>query len=44
MPTQRHVNNLIPEVVAEQMEYMGFKNVFRSQRDAAYSFCVYGEK
>ena len=44
MPTQRHVNNLIPEVVAELMEYMGFKNVFRSQRDAAYSFCVYGEK
>lgn len=44
MPTQRHVNNLVPEVVKDHLESVGFNNVFASQRDAAYSFCVYGEK
>jgi SAM-dependent methyltransferase len=44
MPTQRHVNNLNSDVLAEQMREVGFKNVFNSQRDAAYSFCAYGEK
>lgn len=44
MPTKRHVNNLLPEVVAEQFRVAGFNNVFNSERDAAYSFCVYGEK
>lgn len=44
MPTKRHINNLNPEVVKAEMEYLGFRNVFCSQRDAAYSFCVYGEK
>ena len=44
MPTGRHVNNLVPEVLAEEMKKLGFKNVFNSERDAAYSFCVYGEK
>lgn len=43
MPTKRHVNNLIPEVVADYMITLGYRNVFCSQRDAAYSFCVYGE-
>jgi SAM-dependent methyltransferase len=44
MPTKRHVNNLYPEVIKAEMEFLGFKNVFSSQRDAAYSFCIYGEK
>ena len=44
MPTKRHINNLIPEVVADHFKQLGFKNVFNSERDAAYSFCVYGEK
>lgn len=44
MPTKRHINNLVPEVVEEELKSIGFKNVFCSQRDAAYSFCVYGEK
>lgn len=43
MPTKRHVNNLHPEVVADYLRYLGFINVFCSERDAAYSFCVYGE-
>lgn len=44
MPTKRHVNNLNPETVSYIMECIGFRNVFYSERDAAYSFCVYGEK
>lgn len=44
MPTKRHINNLNPETIKSEMEYIGFRNVFSSQRDAAYSFCVYGEK
>jgi SAM-dependent methyltransferase len=44
MPTQRHVNDLVPEVMHYAFERVGFKNVFSSGRDAAYSFCVYGEK
>jgi SAM-dependent methyltransferase len=44
MPTNRHVNNLKPEIVEEEMKLAGFKEVFASQRDAAYSFCVYGTK
>lgn len=44
MPTKRHVNNLNPEIVSYVMSRVGFKNVFKSERDAAYSFCVYGEK
>ncbi len=43
MPTRRHVNNLTPDAVAYVMERVGFVNVFKSERDAAYSFCVYGE-
>lgn len=43
MPTRRHVNNLVPQVVAHEMRKAGFRNIFYSQRDAAYSFCVYGE-
>lgn len=44
MPTKRHVNNLYPDIVAERLREVGFNNVFNSQRDAAYSFSVYGEK
>jgi SAM-dependent methyltransferase len=44
MPTKRHINDFKPEVVHYELEQIGFKNVFSSQRDAAYSFCVYGEK
>ncbi len=44
MPTKRHVNNLVPVIVAEELRLAGFTNVFNSERDAAYSFCVYGEK
>lgn len=44
MPTRRHVNNLNPKAVQYVMEQLGFKNVYASERDAAYSFCVYGEK
>lgn len=44
MPTKRHVNNLKAEVIAYELEILGFKDVFYSKRDAAYSFSVYGEK
>lgn len=44
MPTKRHVNNLSPKVVKYIMEQVGFRNVFASERDAAFSFCVYGER
>jgi predicted SAM-dependent methyltransferase len=44
MPTRRHVNNLNSKTVQYIMKTCGFKNVFASERDAAYSFCVYGEK
>lgn len=44
MPTKRHVNNLFPQTIKYVMETVGFKNIFASERDAAYSFCVYGEK
>ena len=44
MPTGRHVNNFTPEVIAYELENAGFEDIFFSQRDAAYSFCVYGVK
>ena len=44
MPTKRHVNNLNARTVEYVMQRCGFKNVFSSERDAAFSFCVYGEK
>lgn len=44
MPTKRHVNDLNPKVVSYIMAQCGFKNIFSSERDAAFSFCVYGEK
>ena len=43
MPTKRHINNFIPAIVANKLEKVGFKTVFHSERDAAYSFAVYGE-
>lgn len=44
MPTERHVNNLNPRAIEQEMLKLGFKNIFYSERDAAYSFCIYGEK
>jgi hypothetical protein len=44
MPTKRHINDFNPEMLVYVLEKIGFKNIFSSQRDAAYSFCVYGEK
>jgi hypothetical protein len=45
MPTKRHVNNFKPEQIEYYLRFvLGFNNVFASQRDSAFSFCVYGEK
>jgi hypothetical protein len=45
MTTRRHVNNFSPEQLKYYLNYkLNMKNVFASSRDAAYSFCVYGEK
>jgi hypothetical protein len=45
MPAKRHVNNFEPQQLRFYFEYnLGFKNVYASQRDSAFSFCVYGEK
>lgn len=45
MTTRRHVNNFYPAQIKYFLEYnLKMKNVFASERDAAYSFCVFGEK
>lgn len=45
MTTRRHVNNFNPQQIKYYLQYeLGMNNVFASGRDAAYSFCVYGEK
>lgn len=45
MTTGRHVNNFYPEQIKYFLQHnLNMKNVFASERDAAYSFCVYGEK
>jgi SAM-dependent methyltransferase len=45
MTTKRHVNNFRPEQLEYYLKYkLGMNNVFASERDSAYSFCVYGEK
>lgn len=45
MTTRRHVNNFCPEQLNYFFKYkLNMKNVFASKRDAAYSFCVYGQK
>jgi hypothetical protein len=39
------VNNFTPQQIEYYLRFvLGFKNVFASQRDSAFSFCVYGEK
>lgn len=45
MPTKRHVNDFNPQQLKHYFKYMlGMKNIFVSERDSAFSFCVYGEK
>jgi predicted SAM-dependent methyltransferase len=45
MTTRRHVNNFTPEQIEYYFKYkLNMKNVFASERDSAFSFCVYGEK
>jgi len=44
MPTKKHIHCFKPEDVKQMLISLGYKNVFASQTDAAYSFCVYGEK
>jgi len=45
MTTQRHVNNFSPAQIQYYFQYeLRLKNIFASERDSAFSFCVYGEK
>ena len=44
MPTRKHLHQFDAVQVREMLYSLGYKNVFASGRDAAYSFCVYGEK
>jgi SAM-dependent methyltransferase len=45
MPSKRHLHNFKPsEIEYFFKQRLNLKNVFSSERDAAYSFCVYGEK
>ena len=44
MPTRKHLHQFDASQVREMLGSLGYKNVFASGRDAAYSFCVYGEK
>lgn len=44
MTTKRHVNNFSPEQLEYYFKYvLELNNVFASQRDSAFSFCIYGE-
>jgi len=43
--TQRRINNFNSTQIQYWFQYaLGFKNIFASERDSAFSFCVYGEK
>jgi predicted SAM-dependent methyltransferase len=44
MPNKLHKNMPSPLIVREMMDKVGFKNIFSSERDLAYSFAVYGYK
>lgn len=44
MTTQRHINNFSPSQIEYYFKYvLKLNNVFASERDSAFSFCVYGE-
>lgn len=44
MPTQKHIHTLEPEYMKELFYKNKFKNVFCSEMDMAYSYCIFGEK
>ncbi len=44
MPTKKHLHKFNPEMIVRELSYLGFKNIFASERDLAWSFAVVGEK
>lgn len=44
MPTHLHKHTLTPMIIRDLMHDIGFKDIFYSERDLAYSFAVYGTK
>lgn len=44
MPTKKHLHQFNADQIVEIMGYLGFKNIFYTGRDLAYSFAVTGEK
>lgn len=44
MPTQRHIHLFSPDLMEEVLTSIGLVNVFVTERDAAWSFAVWGEK
>ena len=44
MPTKRHIHQFYPEQMISMLKTLGYKNIFNSERDLAFSFAIYGEK
>jgi SAM-dependent methyltransferase len=44
MPTRKHLHQFYPDQVHDILDSLGFKNVFVSERDLAFSFAAYGQK
>ena len=44
MPTRKHLHQFSAFQVRDMLIALGYTKIFYSLRDAAYSFCVYGEK
>lgn len=44
MPTRKHIHQFYPKQMYDIFTSLGYKNIFVSERDLAYSFAIYGEK
>lgn len=44
MPNKKHLHKFNPAVIVKELQHLGYKNIFASERDLAWSFAVFGEK
>jgi SAM-dependent methyltransferase len=44
MPTKKHINQFSPKQMKKVFTDLGYKNIFTSQRDLAWSFAIFGER